>query len=160
MSEVQKNSCVQVVVDAPTSAVWEVVSDVTRVGEWSHECRSARWLGDATRPVPGARFRGANRAGPWRWSRTCEIVSVDPPHEIVWRTVSTALFPDSCEWRVQLESAGGGTRIIQSFRVLRLPPRLLERVYSTLIPTHQNRDAELAEDLARIGPVARRGVPT
>ena len=41
--------------------MWEVVRDVGRVGEWSHECTGIAWLGGATGAAPGARFRGRNR---------------------------------------------------------------------------------------------------
>ncbi len=159
MSQVQKTSCVEVEVDASIQQVWRLVSDVTRVGEWSHECRSARWLGDAESPVPGARFRGRNRAGWARWGRTCEIVTVDPPSEMVWRTVPTPLFPDSTQWRIRLEPREGRTLVTQSFTVLRAP-WLLDRIYARLIPAHQDRDARLAKDLARLGAVARTGVGT
>lgn len=156
MAEVQKSSRVEVVVAAGVAEVWAVVSDVTRVGEWSHECRGARWLGDANGPVPGARFRGDNRAGPFRWSRVNEVVAVDPPGELVWRTIPTRLLLDSTEWRIALEPVEGGTRIVQSFRVL-LAPWVLDRLFARLIPAHQDRDARLAEDLARIGEVAAAG---
>ena len=36
-----------------------VVSDVTRIGEWSGECRSCVWVGDVHDPVVGARFEVA-----------------------------------------------------------------------------------------------------
>lgn len=159
MNEVQKRSHVEVVVAATVPQVWAVVSDVTRVGEWSHECLGASWLGDAHEPAPGARFRGRNRSGllGWaRWSRTCEIVSSSRPSEIVWRTVPTLLFPDSTEWRIRLEAADGGTRITQSFTVLRAP-WLLDRLYALVIPSHRDRDARLADDLRRIGDVAGTG---
>ena len=160
MSHVQKKSRVEVVVDATVPQVWEVISDVTRIGEWSHECHTARWLGDADGAAPGARFRGRNRAGWARWGRTCEVVNVEPPRQIVWRTVPTPLFPDSTQWRIQLErTSDGHTRITQSFTVLRAP-WLLDRLYARLIPTHQDRDAQLAQDLARVGVSALRGAQT
>jgi uncharacterized protein YndB with AHSA1/START domain len=158
MSRVQKNSRVAVDVDAPVPDVWAVVSDVTRVGEWSHECRSAEWTTGAGSPVPGARFRGRNRARWLRWSRTCEIVAVDEPHAIVWRTVPSWLYPDSTEWSIRLAPSDRGTTVTQTFRVLRAP-WLLDRLYARLIPSHQDRDARLAADLARLGAAARRGVP-
>jgi hypothetical protein len=34
-----------IVVKAPAAAVWDVISDVTRVGEWSGECRHCEWGG-------------------------------------------------------------------------------------------------------------------
>src|SRR5215470_11753010 len=104
----------EVVVDAPAEALWRVIADVTRVGEWSHECRTVEWLGAASAAVPGARFRGRNRSGSLRWARVCEIVVADAPRELRWRTVPAGLFQDLTEWRITLEPVGDGTRIIQS----------------------------------------------
>ena len=160
MARVQKSSCVTVVVDAPPQDVWRVVADVRRTGEWSHECRSGEWLAGADAAAPGVRFRGRNRARWVRWTRTCEIVAVDEPHEIVWRTVPSWRYPDSTEWRIRLVAEERRTRITQSFTVVRTP-RLLDPVYAWLIPAHQDRDARLADDLARLGAVAAgRSVPT
>jgi hypothetical protein len=134
--------------------VWKVVRDVTRVGEWSHECVGAAWVGDATAPVPGARFRGRNRAGVFRWGRVCEIVSADP-YELVWITVPTTLYPDSSEWRISLGEVDAGTRISQQFRVLRAP-KVLAVLYALVIPAHRDRTAALVEDLTRLGTLASR----
>jgi hypothetical protein len=151
---VQKRGRTDVTVDADREAVWEVVRDVTRVGEWSHECVGASWLGDATVATPGARFRGRNRNGIFRWGRVCEVIEARP-WELAWRTVPTVLFPDSSEWRIHLHEADGGTRIEQTFRVLKAP-RLLDVVYATALPTHRDRTRALTEDLLRLGAVAAR----
>lgn len=157
MSQVQKRSRVAVVVNAPVQHVWDVIADVTRVGEWSHECRTARWLGGAQAAAPGVRFRGRNRAGWARWSRVCEVVTVDPLREFTWRTVPTPLFPDSTEWCLRLEPHPDGTTITQSFTVLK-GPWLLDRIYAMLIPAHRDRDTRLGADLARIGQAASAGL--
>jgi hemerythrin-like domain-containing protein len=151
---VQLHNSVAVTVDADIDDVWEVVRDVTRVGEWSHECVGASWLGAATSAVPGARFRGRNRSGLFRWGRVCEILSAEP-HELVWRTVPSARYPDSSEWRIALDRSDGGTRISQRFRVLRAP-RVLSVVYALMIPGHRDRTSALIQDLERLGAVARR----
>ena len=151
---VQLENQVSATVAADIGDVWDVVRDVTRVGEWSHECVGAEWLGGATGPVPGARFRGRNRAGLFRWGRVCEIVSADP-YELVWITVPTALFPDSSEWRITLAQDDECTRISQQFRVIRVPP-VLGRIYALLIPSHRDRTADLVGDLERLGAVASR----
>ena len=151
---VQMAADVAVTVDVPVDAVWNVVRDVTRVGEWSHECVGAEWLDGATSAAPGARFRGRNRAGLFRWGRVCEIVSA-APHELVWRTVSTARYPDSSEWCIDLAAVDGGTKITQRFRVVRAP-KVLSVVYALLIPNHRDRTAALVADLERLGEVARR----
>lgn len=160
---VQKTGRTEVVVDADPDAVWDVVRDPTRVGEWSHECVSATWLGGATHAEPGARFRGRNHQGLLRWGRVCEVLSADD-HELVWRTVPTTLYPDSSIWRIRVEPADGGTRLIQTFEVVR-GPKILDPIYATIAPNHRDRDAALRGDLQRLGAIAgtprpgRRPVP-
>jgi Polyketide cyclase / dehydrase and lipid transport len=154
--EVQKHGRTAVVAPAGPQAVWDVVSDVTRVGEWSHECVGAEWLDGATAAVPGARFRGRNRSGLFRWGRICEIVTAEP-WELTWRTVPTILYPDSTEWTIRLEAVAGGTRIGQSFRVVEAP-KLVDRLYATMVPHHRDRDEALAGDLRRLGEVAAEAV--
>jgi deazaflavin-dependent oxidoreductase (nitroreductase family) len=155
MAQVQKAGRVDVVVDAPLDAVWRVVADVTRTGEWSHECLEVRWLDGAVAAAPGVRFRGRNRAGWARWGRTCEIVAVDEPRELAWQTVSTPLFPDSTVWRIRLEPAEELTRIVQEFEVVRAP-KLLDHLYAAIVPTHRDRTARLTADLECIGAIAGR----
>jgi polyketide cyclase/dehydrase/lipid transport protein len=146
---------VDTVVDAPIDAVWAVASDVTRVGEWSHECRRVEWLAGATRATPGARFRGTNRAGPWTWSRTNEVLAADEPRTFAWRTVPTRLFPDSSIWRLELEPVEEGTRITQSYEVVHAPA-VLARVYALVVPSHCGRERGLTDDLRRLGQLAHQ----
>jgi uncharacterized protein YndB with AHSA1/START domain len=147
----------EVIAGAPVEAVWRVVADVTRTGEWSHECLQVSWLGGATAAVPGARFRGRNRAGWWRWSRMCEVLAVDPPRQIAWRTVPTPLFMDSSDWRITLEPAGAGTQIVQTFAVTKCS-RWWEWIVARAIPRHIDRSAALTDDLRRIAAVAAADV--
>jgi len=143
----------EVIVDAPVEAVWRVVADVTRTGEWSHECRQVVWLQGATVAVPGVRFRGRNRSGWLRWSRVCEVVAVEAPRELVWRTVPTPLLPDSTEWRIALEPVDTRTRIVQRYQVTRCPG-WYEWVVTRVNPTHSDRGGALTDDLRRIGAIA------
>ncbi len=149
---VQLQNAVSVTVPADIDAVWAVLSDPTRVGEWSHECVGAAWLDGSERAVPGARFRGRNVAGITRWGRICEIESA-APYRMSWRTVPTTVYPDSSLWSIELEALDGGTRISQEFRVLRAP-RVLGVVYALVIPDHRDRTVALAGDLRRLGEVA------
>ena len=149
---VQKDGHAETVVDAPVGVVWDVVRDVGRVGEWSHECVGITWLGDHASAVPGARFRGRNHQGLFRWGRVCEIVAAGP-HELVWRTVPTALYPDSTVWTIRLHELERGTRIEQTFQVVRAP-KLLDIIYARMVPAHVDRTAALTEDLQRLGQLA------
>ena len=49
----------EVVIAARPELVWDLVADVTSVGEWSPECIRATWLGEPGRPQPGASYRRA-----------------------------------------------------------------------------------------------------
>ncbi len=144
---------VEVTVAAPIESVWRVVADVTRTGEWSHECHHVAWLDGATGAAPRVRFRGRNRSGWLRWSRTCEVLVVDAPHQIAWRTIPTRLFVDSTDWHISLEPAGTGTRIVQSFQVTRCPD-WWEWLVARVNTPHLDRSAALTTDLHRIGEVA------
>lgn len=145
---------VAVDLDAPVDAIWHVVSDPTRVGEWSGECVGAELLDGATTAVVGTRFRGRSRQGLVRWGRICEVIEVDP-YRFVWRTVPTALTPDSSRWTMQLEPTATGTRIEQSYDIVK-GAGPLEAVYATILPQHRDRQAALEADLRRLGEVAAR----
>ena len=112
------------------------------------------WLGDATTAAVGVRYRGGNRVGRTRWSRQNEIVTADPPHELAWRTVETPMYRDQTEWRIRLEPHDGGTRIVQTFEVLKLNPLLERLIYATMKP-HRDRLAALTADIVRLGQIAQ-----
>ena len=153
------HSQVEAVVPALPDAVWRVVSDVTRVPEWSRECRRVTWSDGATVAARGARFRGTNKAGPWSWTRINEVEVADAPHRLVWRTVPTLFFPDSSRWTIELSADERGTRIVQSYAVLRAP-KVLSLLYSILVPSHRGRGTELTADLQRLGELAATDDPT
>jgi hypothetical protein len=61
------------VVAAGRELVWDLVADVTRVGGWSPECIRAAWLGEPSRPQPGASHLRAGTAKAPR--RAAEIIA-------------------------------------------------------------------------------------
>jgi len=143
---------VEVTTAAVPEAVWAVLADVTRVGEWSHECHTVEWLDGATGAAPGVRFRGWNQSG---WARSCTITVCDPPREFVYHTQG-GLLGDSSEWRFVLEpAADGGTVIRQSFRILE-GQVWADRLIWRLVPAHHDRLAALRGDLERLATLAAR----
>jgi uncharacterized membrane protein len=146
---VGKSCEASVVVDAPAEAVWGLVSDVTRAGEWSVECRGAQWMDGASAPVKGARFRGRNRRNATRWSRVCEILEVDPPQKLVWRTVPTRLLPDSTRWEFEVAPGPAGTTLTERMQILQIPA-LYDRLFAAMLPQHRDRTSDLEADLNRI----------
>lgn len=153
MGTLPKRGSVEVVTPATPGQVWVVLSDVTRTGEWSHETVASEWVDGATGPVVGARFRGRNEAGRFRWGRVCEIVTLEPERGLQFRTIPTRRYPDSTMWTFELSPADGGTRIVQRFEVLKLHP-VLDRLFHALLPPHRDRTDALRGDLERLGAVA------
>lgn len=143
----------EAVTAAPAEAVWRIITDVTRIGEWSHECRAAHWIGADRRAAPGVRFRGTNRSGIFVWTRSCRFTAVDPPRSLAWRTVGLWGKVDSTVWQIDLNPNGTGTRIVQSYEVVHVAPGL-DRVYWLLVRAHRDRRNALADDLQRLARLA------
>ena len=102
---------VTVHIAAPPRQVWELVSDVTRIGEFSPETFEAEWIGGATGPGVGARFRGhvkRNGIGPTYWT-SCTVIACEPGSEFAF-VVGPSGKPLNT-WRYRLEPAGAGTRL-------------------------------------------------
>ena len=100
---------------APADRIWELVSDVTRIGSYSPETFEAEWLDGATGPSVGARFRGhvkRNGKGPVYWT-TCTVLASTPGQEFAFG-VGSADKPINV-WRYRLEPAGDGTDVTESF---------------------------------------------
>src|SRR5579875_2472754 len=103
-----RNGQVAIHVDAPPEAVWSVVANLGRMGEWSPECYSVTWLDGAGGPAkPGARFKGKNRWGLVRWSMTCEVRTAEHGREISWSTMKGDR--ELVTWRYRFEPDGAGS---------------------------------------------------
>jgi hypothetical protein len=113
---------VSVEVAASPDVVFDLVSDVTRIGEWSPECHGADWNDD--RRGVGASFTGHNRSGRNRWSRVCEVVTYEPGREFAYRTVPGFRFgpsADSSVWQFSIEPTAIGSKLTQSLEPVKLP---------------------------------------
>jgi uncharacterized protein YndB with AHSA1/START domain len=102
---------------APPERIWELVSDVTRIGEYSPETFEAEWLDGATGPAVGAKFRGhvkRNRKGPIYWT-TCTVLTAEPNREFAFG-VGRSDRPLNV-WRYRIEPNGDGADVTESFEL-------------------------------------------
>ena len=107
---------------APPERIWELVSDVTKIGRYSPETFEAEWLDGATGPAVGAKFRGhvkRNRKGPIYWT-TCTVMVCEPGREFAFG-VGPRDKPLNV-WRYRLEPRGDGTDVTESFELANTPP--------------------------------------
>ena len=120
---------VTVSMNASPEKVWALVSDVTRIGEFSPETFEAEWLGRAkqTGPQVGAKFRGhvrRNGIGPVYWAE-CFVTECEPGRVFTFGVGKPGKALNT--WGYRLEpAAGGGTDVTESFR---LTPNLGLKVY-------------------------------
>lgn len=91
---------------ADPQTVYDLVSDVTRMGEWSPETTRGEWLKGATGPSVGARFRGRNRLGEKSWATTCEVVEADPGRAFSFRVTGGPLGVALWEYRIEPADEG------------------------------------------------------
>ena len=92
-------------VSAPAEAVWALLSDLTRMGEWSPETTRVEWTGGSSGPSVGATFKGTNKIGARRWSTNGRITAADPPNLLEWEVTSVAGLKVAT-WRYVIESTG------------------------------------------------------
>ena len=131
---------------APPERVYVVVSDLSRMGEFSPECHSVEWLGGATGPAPGARFLGRNRGGPVKWSRRGRVISAEAGREFSFMTEEGGR--DSTLWTYQLRPAGSGTALTESYEVHWVPWWL--RVADVLTFRRKQLARNIGKTLARL----------
>jgi uncharacterized protein YndB with AHSA1/START domain len=108
------SASVSIHIDAAPEKVYELVSDLPRMGQWSPECQRCEWVGGASAASVGARFKGHNRIGWRRWSTKGEVVVADPGRELAWDVTSVFGLPVA-RWRyVMHPKTEGGTEVVES----------------------------------------------
>ena len=108
---------VSVWMDAEPAEVWDLVSDVTRIGEFSPETFEARWTRGSTGPEVGAWFKGhvkRNGVGPTYWS-LCRVTRCEV-EEVFEFAVGTEEMNVN-NWGYRLEPKDGGTLVTEYFRM-------------------------------------------
>jgi hypothetical protein len=136
-----------VTVEATPEEVYDVVTDVRRIPEWSPECTHARWLGNVDGPRVGARFEGRNRRGVARWVTRPRVVAARRPHEFAF-VMRLPVFGDLTRWRYEIEPGErpGTSRVTESFAMLRDLPFVLD-VFERVILRVPDRQQDLQENI-------------
>jgi uncharacterized protein YndB with AHSA1/START domain len=147
---------VSVDIAAPPERVYELVSDITRMGEWSPECIRCASTKGATGPVVGARFKAVNKAGRGpAWFNTPVVTVAEPDREFAFSRSGPGI--GSYTWRYVFEPTATGTRVTESFDAERPLGKVM--TWLTMKWTgSQDRDADLhsgmTTTLARIKAAA------
>lgn len=108
---------------APPERVYDAISDVTRMGEWSEECHACEWREGADGPAVGATFDGHNRHGEHEWTTQGKVVEADPGRAFAFEC-SMMDFHFST-WGYRIEPTATGSRVTEWTEDLR-PESVLE----------------------------------
>jgi Polyketide cyclase / dehydrase and lipid transport len=101
---------------APAERIWALVSDVTNTDKFGVETFGAEWLGGATAPAVGVKFRGhVNRNG-WglKYATVCRIIECEPGRSFAFTVLGPRSTPVNT-WRYRFEPTADGTRVTESF---------------------------------------------
>ena len=142
---------------ATPDVVWDLVSDVTRIGEFSPETFEARWTRGSTGPEVGAWFKGhvrRNGIGPVYWT-LCRVTECTPGEDFGFVVVMKDT--DLNHWRYRLRAVDGGTAVTESFE---LPAKGFLKLYWAILGPLRGRTNErgMRQTLERIKAIAE-GVP-
>lgn len=110
----------QTTIDASPADVYALVSDVTRMGEWSPVSEGADWEEEGgSPPSVGDWFAGHNAVGENAWTTRCKVVVADPGHEFTFVNHGESGSHERVRWGFVLEPVdGGGTVLTQTWEVL------------------------------------------
>jgi hypothetical protein len=114
---------VRLVMAAPPEAIYGVISDVTRMREFSPEVQESRWLDGATEPAVGVRFATRNKftRGPAVGHKSV-MTAREPGRKVSWSR--TEPFGGTVEWTYEFLPHSQGTEVVESYRALKPVSRI------------------------------------
>lgn len=101
-----------IVIARPPRVLYDMVCDVTRMGEWSPVCKAC-WWDDGASAAPGAWFTGRNETPERTWETRSQVTAADPGREFAF-----TVFGDRARWGYTFTAVEGGTRVTESWDFL------------------------------------------
>jgi len=125
--------------------LYDMVSDVTRMGEWSPVCKSCWWDEGASGQSVGAWFTGRNEApGRDPWETRSRVVAADTGKEFAF-----AVGGEWTRWGYTFTPVADGTEVTESWAVLPAGVTRFEQRFGD----------DAAAQLADRAEAARTGIP-
>ena len=118
-----------VVVDASAETLYDVVSDITRTGEWSPVCTSCWWDDGADAGQVGAWFTGRNELPSRTWETRSKVVVAQRGREFAWVVGGSFV-----RWAFVLTPAERGTTLTETWEFLPGGIAMFEEKYGDQAP--------------------------
>ncbi len=132
-----------VAVQAPAQLLYDMVSDVTRIGEFSPSCISC-WWDDGDGPRVGAWFTGRNQTATRTWETRSQVVVAEPAQEFAF-VVGAGLV----RWGYTFSPTAEGVEVTESWEFLP----------AGLAMFHQRFGDDAPAQIADRTQAAREGIP-
>ena len=102
-----------VTVEASAETLYDLVSDISRTGEWSPVCTACWWDDEAEAGQVGAWFTGRNELPTRTWQTRSQVAVSERAREFAWIVGGSFV-----RWGFRLTPAGTGTRLTESWDFL------------------------------------------
>jgi hypothetical protein len=89
------------------------VTDLPHMDRLSPENTGGEWIGGATGPKVGAKFKGTNARDKDSWSTIAKVVTYDPPRRFEFN-VTFKVF-NIAHWEFSVDPAPGGCRVTETW---------------------------------------------
>jgi len=96
----------QIDINAPVAKVWALISDLSRMPQWSPQCRMMKPLGPLRQ---GTRTINLNRRNYAFWPTTSTVTEVIPEQKVAFRVNA-----NNTVWCYELEPTDIGTRVVET----------------------------------------------
>lgn len=101
-----------VVIARSPEDLYDMVADVTRMGEWSPVCMAC-WWDEGDGPRQGAWFTGRNESPERTWETRSQVVAADRGREFAWMVGGSWV-----RWGYTFTAVDAGTQVTESWEFL------------------------------------------
>ena len=142
-----------IVISGTPEDLYDMVSDVTRMGEWSPVCKAC-WWDEGGGPAVGARFTGRNEVPERTWETRSEVVAAERGREFAFVLEATRT-----RWGYSFAPVDGGTEVTESWEFSPDGVAVFEQRFGTdaeaqIDARYETARTGIAETLAAIKRVA------
>jgi hypothetical protein len=102
-----------VAVAASPEAVYALVADITRMGEWSPVCTGGSWKDDAR-----TTFVGTNDTGTMQWETHCRVDVAEPGREFTFVNAGFTGDIDLVRWAYTITPTAEGCELSERWEIL------------------------------------------
>ena len=130
-----------IIVQAGPEALYDLVSDITRTGEWSPVCKACWWDDPMQAGHVGAWFTGRNELPERTWETRSRIAAADRGREFAW-----IVGKGYVRWGFRFDSDGTATKLTESWQFLPAGIAMFHEKYADRAVAEIDARTQLAHD--------------